>query len=127
LENKKTFCNFASNIDSMKNTSDIIGISASFLCMLHCLFAPLLISITYLEWLMLPYMDYVFIGLTIIALFITMKHLHNSMLKILFPIAFTILIVGILNENILILDIPLHIIGSVLLISMHIWNIFSCK
>ena len=58
-------------------------------------------------------------------MFITLKHLHKPILKILFPLAFLVLIIGVLNENILIMDIPLHIIGSSLLIIMHLWNILK--
>lgn len=109
----------------MRNTSDILGIGASFLCMLHCSVAPLLISISYLEWLQFPYLDFIFICLSVLAMFITLKHLHKPILKILFPLAFLVLIIGVLNENILIMDIPLHIIGSSLLIIMHLWNILK--
>lgn len=68
--------------------SDIIGISASFACIVHCLAAPTIISLGYVlnfsflgqwEWL-----DYVFVIMALVAVYFSAKNTSSALLKILF-------------------------------------------
>jgi len=74
------------NISFIK--SDIVGISASFACIVHCLAAPALVSLGYVfnfslvgQW---HWLDYVFIVLAVIAVYFSSKNSASRILKILF-------------------------------------------
>jgi len=74
------------NISFIK--SDIIGISASFACIVHCLAAPALVSLGYVfnfslvgQW---HWLDYIFVGLAVIAVYFSSKNSNSKILKILF-------------------------------------------
>jgi len=68
--------------------SDIVGISASFACIIHCLAAPAFVSLGYVlnlsilgQW---HWLDYIFIGLAVIAVYFSSKNTESIILKILF-------------------------------------------
>lgn len=109
----------------MKKASDWLGVFASTFCALHCTVAPLFVGMTSLDWIQMPGWDYVFVILSVFAMIFSMNHIHQPILKFAFPLGFLVLIVGLLQEELHILGIPVHIIGSLLLISMHIWNLLS--
>jgi hypothetical protein len=71
------------------STADLMGISASVLCLIHCLAFPLLISFGFFfgamdehgheHW---HWLDYLFIGMAIIAVFFAAKNAHNYWIKV---------------------------------------------
>lgn len=68
--------------------SDLVGISASIACIIHCLAAPALVSLGYVfnitllgHWHML---DYLFIAIAVIAVYLSARNTTSLILKFLF-------------------------------------------
>lgn len=72
--------------DILSRKADYIGITGSVLCIIHCLITPVLLMTTTLfqdEKLRIGYLslDYVFIGVNIIAVYFATRHYAPSFIK----------------------------------------------
>ncbi len=130
--------NFRSKLLSYTPTSDILGIIASGLCAIHCAITPLI-------FLSRPFfgpqvaqhahgnafwasLDYVFLVLSLVAVWWSSKHTHFTLIKIGLWSAWFIFTIGLLSE-IFHYDFGMWMMyaGSALLIIMHIWNYRYCN
>ena len=116
------------------NRSDIMGALASGLCAIHCGLTPLLFfaaqpvlestvdghSHGSIWW---GALDYVFLILSLVAVYFSAKHTHHKEIKWVLWIAWSIFAIGLLSE-------PFHLsygkwlmyIGSAVLIIAHLKN-----
>lgn len=72
--------------DRLSRKADYIGITGSVLCIIHCLITPVLLMTTTLiqdEQLRIGYLslDYVFIGVNIIAVYLATRHYAPPIIK----------------------------------------------
>jgi hypothetical protein len=72
--------------DLLSRKADYIGIAGSVLCIIHCLITPVLLMTTALfqnEKLRIGYLslDYVFIGVNIIAVYFATRHYVHPLIK----------------------------------------------
>jgi len=72
--------------DLLSRKADYIGIAGSVLCIIHCLITPVLLMTTALfqdEKLRIGYLslDYVFIGVNIIAVYFATRHYASPVIK----------------------------------------------
>lgn len=72
--------------DLLSRKADYIGITGSVLCIIHCLITPILLMTTALlqdEQLRIGYLslDYVFIGVNIIAVYFATRHYAPPLIK----------------------------------------------
>lgn len=107
--------------------SDLIGISASIACIIHCLAAPILVSLGYFfnitlvgQWHML---DYFFIGMAVVAVYLSAKNTPSLIFKSLFWIFVSIFSASImLHEKYEGLEI-LTLMSSIVLIFLHFFRL----
>ncbi|WP_299895587.1 MerC domain-containing protein [uncultured Aquimarina sp.] len=120
------------------NYSDWLGVTTSSLCAVHCTLTPLFFATRpILEntlnkhghgagfWALL---DYLFLGLSLIAVWYSARHTSNSIVKWIFWSAWSIFTIGLLSE---LFHISygkwLMYVGSFMLIGMHLLNLFNVK
>lgn len=108
----------------LKLNSDILGISSSVLCLLHCLALPIFYlfvtkSAQELEWL--HELDFIFIGLGFIAVYQTTKNTVNRWIPFFLWFFFGLFAISILNEHSLMMEL-LSYGGSAGLITTHYFN-----
>jgi hypothetical protein len=106
--------------------SDLIGISSSILCLLHCLALPLILSMGYLfnhsvsgHWHSL---DYLFILMGTVAAWVSARRTSLPALKLAFWIAIFIFSLSILLHDLWSGMIYLSIATSFVLIGLHIYH-----
>lgn len=111
-------------------TSDKIGITASILCLIHCLALPILFTVSadtlHLVDHEMPIIDYIFAGVALIAAYFSARKTTNPKIKLAFGIGWTFFIAGVLLHDNHYLFALLHI-GSIILIVTHLKNIQSCR
>lgn len=112
-------------------SADMLGISASVLCMVHCLAFPVMISLGYLvkfsddhghaheHW---HWMDYFFIVIAIWAVYNAAKNTHSKRIKIALWTAVLIFSIAILLHELNPLMIVISIVASLSLLIIHIIN-----
>jgi chromate transport protein ChrA len=112
-------------------SADILGISASLLCMIHCLAFPVMISLGYIfkfsddhdhvheHW---HWMDYFFVFLAIWAVYNAAKNTHSKRIKIALWIAVLFFSIAILLHDINPFMIVISIGASLALVIIHIIN-----
>jgi chromate transport protein ChrA len=112
-------------------SADILGISASLLCMIHCLALPVMISLGYIfkfsddhdhvheHW---HWMDYFFVFLAIWAVYNAAKNTHSKRIKIALWIAVLFFSIAILLHDINPFMIVISIGASLALVIIHIIN-----
>ncbi|WP_373523509.1 MerC domain-containing protein [Aquiflexum sp.] len=112
-------------------SADMLGISASVLCMIHCMAMPVMISLGYIfkfsedhdhaheHW---HWMDYFFVILAVWAVYNAAKNTHFMRIKIALWIAVSIFSVAILLHDLNPLMIVLSISASLSLVLIHIIN-----
>lgn len=110
-------------------TSDKIGITASILCLVHCLALPILFTVSadtlHLVDHEMPIIDYIFAGVALIAAYFSARRTTNPKIKLAFGIGWGMFILGVLLHDNPYLFVLLHI-GSIILIVTHLKNIQSC-
>ena len=121
-------------IERLSNQSaDIMGISASVLCMIHCLAFPVMISLGYMvkysddhdhvhDHIHWYWMDYFFIALAIWAVFNAAKNTHSKRIKIALWIAVSIFSIAILLHEFDSMMILVSVAASLALVIIHIIN-----
>lgn len=112
-------------------SADMLGISASVLCMIHCLAFPVMISLGYLvnfsddhdhsheHW---HWMDYFFVILAVWAVYNAAKNTHSMRIKIALWIAVFIFSIAILLHELNPYMIVISIAASLILLIIHIIN-----
>lgn len=112
-------------------SADMLGISASVLCMIHCLAFPVMISLGYLvnfsddhdhsheHW---HWMDYFFVILAVWAVYNAAKNTHSMRIKIALWIAVFIFSIAILLHELNLYMIVISIAASLILLIIHIIN-----
>ena len=116
--------------------SDYIGASTSGLCMLHCFATPLIflsqsaainisMEITFL-WYSL---NYVFLLISFIAIYYSVKNSSNFLVKVLLYLFWLLLSALIINEALSIFPVPelYTYISAFSLSSFHIYNLQYCR
>lgn len=125
-------------ISKKTSSSDILGALASGLCALHCTLTPLLFAAKpVLESNMEHHehkhdiwagFDFIFLGLSLIAVWYTTKHSSLPKLKLLLWSAWGVFALGLLSEP---LGFPqgiwLMYAGSIALIVGHVLNYRHCR
>lgn len=107
--------------------SDLIGISASIACIIHCLAAPALVSLGYVfnitivgQWHLL---DYFFIALAVAAVYLSARNTPSLILKSLFWVFVSIFSASILlHERIEGLEM-ITLASSLVLIFLHFFRL----
>jgi hypothetical protein len=126
----KLFLTFAIMLQKIKqlsmSKSDLIGISSSILCLLHCLAFPLILSAGYLfnysissHW---HGLDYVFILLGTVAAWASARKTTIPALKLAFWIAIFIFSLSILFHGLWSGMIYMSVSASFVLISLHVFH-----
>ncbi|WP_194972481.1 MerC domain-containing protein [Aquiflexum lacus] len=112
-------------------SADILGISASLLCMIHCLAFPVMISLGYIfkfsddhdhvheHW---HWMDYFFVILAIWAVYNAAKNTHSKRIKIALWIGVLFFSIAILLHDLNPFMIVISIVASLALLIIHIIN-----
>lgn len=118
------------------NNSDRIGVVSSSLCMLHCFATPFLfltqsslifLSLDFtLPWLLI---NYVFLFISFIAIFFSVKNSSNKIIRVLLYLFWFLLSGLIINESLGILSIPetATYLSASSLICLHIYNLNYCR
>lgn len=113
-----------------QTTSDKIGITASILCLIHCLALPIIFTVSaetlHLAQHEMPFVDYIFAIIALVAAVLSARKTTDPKVKIAFAVGWSLFIVGVLFHENPYLFITLHI-GSVILIITHLKNIRSCR
>lgn len=103
--------------------SDLVGISSSFLCLLHCLALPILISMGYIFNFSLPEhwhgVDYIFITLGLIAAWTAARKTSSRTLKLGFGLTILIFSFSVLLHEQWYWMIYLSVSASLILIILH--------
>lgn len=125
--------------------SDLIGISASFLCTIHCIITPLFFMAKPLMYASHAHshhghdhshghdhawasLDYVFLIIAFVAVWLSANHTHNKKIKVGLWIGWALLTIGILIEiSGKAIGSYIMYVGSFSLISLHILNRRYCK
>lgn len=110
-------------------SADVLGISASLLCMVHCLAFPLFISMGYLfqhgeeagyghsHWV-----DYLFIGLALWAVFNSSKNTQSKGIKIGLWAAVSVFSIAVLLHELSSWMVFVSVMASMVLVIVHILN-----
>ncbi|WP_299255550.1 MerC domain-containing protein [uncultured Aquimarina sp.] len=115
---------------------DRLGIIASSLCLAHCLVTPFLFLAqtglivseeTHSFWW--KSLDFIFLGLSFIAVHKTTQTTSNQKLKYLFWIGWSLLFTIIINEKIDLLPLAEELIYvvAIFLVSLHFYNQKYCR
>lgn len=119
----------------LRSTSDSLGILASSLCLVHCLVTPFLFlaqagsiiseGIHPFWWKSL---DFIFLGLSFIAVYRTTQTTANKKIKYLFWIFWALLFVIVVNEKLGLLPIAEEVmyVVTISLVGLHIYNQKYC-
>ena len=106
--------------------SNCLGIAGSFLCLIHCLASPLLMIIG-MNFLLNPYVKYIFLMMSFGAIYDATRHNTDIKTASFLWVSFTIFLFSTLfMEEFEWLHI-ISYISSVLVIIGHIINLIKCK
>ena len=110
------------------NKSDIVGIIASSICIVHCVLTPL-IAVLFSKIVKEKYelLNYVFLIISLISVIISIKTTKNELLKGLLLFFWIQLSVGLVLEDKNIIFSILMYFSALGLIVTHILNINHCK
>tara|TARA_Y100000589_G_C27196265_1_gene646945 strand:+ start:2719 stop:3135 length:417 start_codon:yes stop_codon:yes gene_type:complete len=118
------------------NLSDKIGVFASITCMVHCAITPLIFianlcslsccSQAPLWWRSL---DYIFLGITFIAIIQSNKAQTLKIIKWLFGVSWVLLAFFIVNESVMLFSITHHLkyIPALAIVFLHMYNMRTCR
>lgn len=116
-------------------SADIMGISASIMCMIHCLALPVLISVGFIlspvdnhihehdhvhfNW---HWIDFLFVALALWAVYFAVKSTQSKSIKIALWVAVSIFSIGVMFHDVFHWMLYLSLIGSIGLVVIHIIN-----
>ena len=121
---------------SITINSDHVGVTASSLCMLHCFFTPLLFvsqatSIVFTQEIHFLWqsLNYVFLLISILAIYHTVKNSTKLSVKVLLVLTWLILSSLIINEFFEISSLPeiYTYAAAISLSGLHIYNLKYCR
>jgi hypothetical protein len=119
-----------------KSKSDILGMLASSLCLLHCTLTPFIFitqaqlshhhGATPFWWKVL---DYAFLIFSFVAVYWSTRNTSKQWIKVAFWIAWAFLFVVLMNEKVQLLPIPEFAIyfPSIGLVFLHFYNQRYCQ
>lgn len=116
--------------------SDYLGLTSAFVCLLHCLVAPLFLGVAThvhgpeghiheIPWYAHHAWDYVFLGIGFLAVRWSASHSHHLWIKRLLWVSLASLAGAILLEETSAIFSYLVYASSAALIVFHIWNLRS--
>lgn len=105
---------------------DAVGLSAAFLCLIHCLVFPLLLMLP-IAIVHNPYIDLVFLVIGFAVVFKLSGTIHSFWLKSLFWVSIILIAVSVAAELIFDKHIDLIYLGAAGLITGHIINFKNHK
>ena len=120
------------NIKFFIKNSDIFGVISCFLCLIHCISAPLILisssfiiseySILYSWW---KNLDYLFITISFFMVYFSAQLTKVKIMKYLFWFSWVILFVLIINEKTESIEFSEYItyLAAILLSSLHFYNL----
>ena len=120
------------NIKFFIKNSDIFGVISCFLCLIHCISAPLILisssfiiseySILYSWW---KNLDYLFISISFFMVYFSAQLTKLKIMKYLFWFSWVILFVLIINEKTESIEFSEYItyLAAILLSSLHFYNL----
>lgn len=116
----------------LSRKADYIGITGSVLCIIHCLVTPiLLVSTSLLDNNALRFgylsLDYVFIGVNIIAVYFATRHHSSSVIKLALWGFLALFSVAIILEEVNELFEYVGYFASAGLIVTHLTNLRYCR
>ena len=105
--------------------SDFFGVMSSTLCLMHCLLTPVLFVIPF-WW---KGMNFVFVAVSLSAVYFSSKNTSRSIMKPLLWIGFSLLTLSIVNEEFHFLHVPevLNYSAAAFLAGLHIYNLKYCQ
>ena len=120
------------------SSSDYIGAAASFLCVIHCMATPLIFVIQSctttnsccdsapLWW---SAIDYMFIGITFIAVHQSSKNTSKDIMRVLLYGTWAVLTLVIINEklSIWLISAIWKYLAALLMITTHMYNLKFCQ
>jgi hypothetical protein len=122
---------------SLSKKSDTLGATASTLCLIHCLVTPVLFivqtctatccnSSAVPDWWI--FLDYLFLGVSFIAIFWSSKTTSKEWMKYAMWIAWFALLAVILNERLELFTINEYLgyLPALLLVFLHLYNRKYC-
>lgn len=121
---------------SLKQNADTFGAFASTLCLIHCIATPFIFivhacSLTCCETSPLWWksIDYIFLAISFFAIKQTVKNTTSSWIKPALWIAWSVMLIVIVNEYLGYL--PLHdnfiYFPSLTLVALHLYNLKYCQ
>ena len=120
------------NIKYFIKNSDIFGVISCFLCLIHCISAPLILisssfiiseySILYSWW---KNLDYLFITISFFMVYFSAQLTKVKIMKYLFWFSWVFLFVLIINEKTESIEFSEYItyLAAILLSSLHFYNL----
>jgi hypothetical protein len=123
-------------METTKYKADNIGIMSSTICLLHCIATPFIfitgscaVSCCNNSPIWWRLIDFIFIIISFVAVYYAAKRNYKTWLKLSFYIAFTLLLLIVLNKHFLIIKTVDEIIyfPAALLIGLHIYNRKNCQ
>lgn len=111
------------------NTIDIIALSSSFICAIHCAALPILLSfssLTSLHFLENPYIEWTFISLGVVFVFISIlpsykKNHHKLRALLIASTGFILIAIGRLEFSEL-WEVSFTVIGALMVSLAHYFN-----
>ena len=119
------------NFSWFKRNADLIGFYSSMICMVHCIVLPVIITMSLFSingfgehWHTL---DYIFIGLSFLAVLYATKRSPTQNMKIGLWFSFTIFSVALMSHEIAPWMLFISLAASVALMILHIVNYRVCS
>jgi hypothetical protein len=111
--------------------ADLIGLTSSFLCIVHCLVFPVLIALSYFSVSMEVFehwhaLDYIFILLSFFAVRYAVSRTAKSAMKMAFWITFLVFSAALLAHEALPWMLLVSLSASLVLMVLHVINYRSC-
>ena len=105
--------------------SDFFGVMSSTLCFMHCLLTPVLFVIPF-WW---KGMNFVFVAVSLLAVYFSSKNTSRSIMKPLLWIGFFLLSFCIINEEIGFFHLPeiITYFAAINLAGLHVYNLKFCQ
>tara|TARA_Y100000741_G_scaffold354604_1_gene329074 strand:+ start:223 stop:594 length:372 start_codon:yes stop_codon:yes gene_type:complete len=112
-------------MNTIVKKSDVFGAMSSSLCLIHCLATPFLLVVPF-WW---SNLNYIFIIVSLIAVYISAKNTSRKIMKVLLWIGFMLLSFCILNEELGFFHLPEFItyFAASNLACLHIYNLKYCQ
>ncbi|WP_235016273.1 MerC domain-containing protein [Aquimarina sp. AU474] len=124
------------NISHIRRNSDTLGIIASSLCVIHCLVTPFFfiahtgsIILKDLHPFWWRSLDFIFLGLSFMAIRRSTKTSSKPEMKYAFWISWLLLFIIVVNEKLGIVPLPEEAIyiTSLSLVALHFYNLIFCQ